>query len=208
MNKDGTDRDSDVFPPPRSFSDNPRDARRPSRPAVGARQPTPIRSPTRKPQWRRAAGGPPARGRRRRFRRAGASPPESAAASRRGSSSSSPRHAYPRAVTRGLYGGPLWLDMQGLQWPYTPQTGIGLSGYGWIDNNYRLTRSRQSRASSPNSTELLSTGAFPAAGDADLHQRNWFVQAQAEFVANKTRRTFNLLPASSTPTTSGCAPAL
>ena len=48
-----------------------------------------------------------------------------------------PASAYPEPVTRGLYGGPLWLDMQGLQWPYMPQSGVGISGYGWIDNNYR-----------------------------------------------------------------------
>src|SRR5450432_3624043 len=51
-----------------------------------------------------------------------------------------PASAYPEPYTRGLYGSSLWLDMQGLQWPYTPHTGIGLSGYGWLDNMYRLVR--------------------------------------------------------------------
>src|SRR5947207_7645613 len=37
-----------------------------------------------------------------------------------------PASAYPEP-DRGLYGSALWLDMQGLQWPYFPQTGIGLS---------------------------------------------------------------------------------
>src|SRR5580692_3173102 len=70
-----------------------------------------------------------------------------------------PASAYPEPVIRGLYGGPLWLDMQGLQWPYMPQSGVGISGYGWIDGNYRLIRSGNS-AISPRYTELLDQGRF------------------------------------------------
>src|SRR6185437_17006415 len=67
-------------------------------------------------------------------------PPESAATLAPGIVEELPASAYPEPVIRGLYGGPLWLDMQGLQWPYTPRTGVGISGYGWLDNSYRYTR--------------------------------------------------------------------
>src|SRR6516225_2108527 len=59
-----------------------------------------------------------------------ASPAEPAVASVPGAVEQLPASAYPEPFTRGLYGGPLWLDMQGLQWPYMPRSGIGISGYG------------------------------------------------------------------------------
>ena len=94
-----------------------------------------------------------------------------------------PASAYPEP-TRGLYGGSLWLDMQGLQWPYTPQTGIGLSGYGWIDTMYKLTRigdpSQLAKA-----TTLFQQGRFLFRVTPTYTNGAWFVQAQAEFVANK-----------------------
>src|SRR5665213_3874328 len=49
-------------------------------------------------------------------------PSDSAASLAPGIVEELPASAYPEPVVRGLYGGPLWLDMQGLQWPYTPQT--------------------------------------------------------------------------------------
>jgi hypothetical protein len=94
-----------------------------------------------------------------------------------------PASAYPEPFTRGLYGGPLWLDMQGLQWPYLPQTGVGISGYGWIDGNARLIRSGNPSIP-PKTYELLDQGRFLLRVTPTYVQGNWFVQGQAELVAN------------------------
>ncbi|HTB56821.1 MAG TPA: hypothetical protein VLC06_03060 [Polyangia bacterium] len=112
-----------------------------------------------------------------------ASPASSAGAIVPGVVEQLPASAYPEPVTRGLYGGPLWLDLQGLQWPYMPQSGVGISGYGWIDGNYRLIRSGNS-AISPRYTELLDQGRFLLRITPTYTNGSWFVQAQAEFVAN------------------------
>ena len=48
-----------------------------------------------------------------------------------------PPSAYPEEYTRGLYGGSMWMTFHGAQWPYYPRSGIGISGYGWIDNSYQ-----------------------------------------------------------------------
>jgi len=94
-----------------------------------------------------------------------------------------PASAYPEPVTRGLYGGPLWLDMQGLQWPYMPTTGIGISGSGWIDGNYRMIRSGNP-AIPPTFHELLDQGRFVLRVTPTYTNGTWFVQANAEMVAN------------------------
>jgi hypothetical protein len=112
-----------------------------------------------------------------------ASPAESAGAVVPGVVEQLPAAAYPEPVIRGLFGGPLWLDMQGLQWPYMPQSGVGISGYGWIDGNYRLIRSGNS-AISDHFTELLDQGRFLLRVTPTYTNGFWFVQAQAEFVAN------------------------
>src|SRR4051812_8243326 len=47
-----------------------------------------------------------------------------------------PPSAFPAPRIRGIYGGSLWSMFHGLQWPYYPKTGIGVSGYAWIDTSY------------------------------------------------------------------------
>ena len=42
--------------------------------------------------------------------------------------------------TRGIWGGSLWLTFHGLQWPYMPKTGVGVSGYAWVDTGYEQIR--------------------------------------------------------------------
>src|SRR5215468_6268089 len=67
---------------------------------------------------------------------ASASPPPAAPASEGGGPGPVerlPPSAYPEEYTRGLYGGSLWMTFHGAQWPYYARTGIGVSGYGWID---------------------------------------------------------------------------
>jgi hypothetical protein len=119
-----------------------------------------------------------------------ASPATSASAVVPGVVEQLPAAAYPEPVIRGLYGGPLWLDMQGLQWPYMPVSGVGISGYGWIDGNYRLIRSGNS-AISPHFTELLDQGRFLLRVTPTYTNGAWFVQTQAEFVANTNQYDSN-----------------
>src|SRR5688572_10074186 len=49
------------------------------------------------------------------------------------------------APTRGIWGGSLWLTFHGLQWPYMPKTGVGVSGYAWVDTGYEQIRRDQLR---------------------------------------------------------------
>jgi hypothetical protein len=112
-----------------------------------------------------------------------AAPPESAGEIAPGIVEQLPASAYPQPVTRGLYGGPLWLDMQGLQWPYMPRSGVGVSGSGWVDGNYRLIRSGNP-AIAPTFHELLDQGRFVLRVTPTWTDGHWFVQAQAEVVAN------------------------
>jgi hypothetical protein len=122
-----------------------------------------------------------------------AAPSESAATLAPGIVEELPSSAYPEPVIRGLYGGPLWLDMQGLQWPYTPRTGIGISGYGWLDNSYRYTRIGDPNQS-PHYTWLLQQGRFLFRVTPTYTNGQWFVQAQAEIVANKDQKEVQPAP--------------
>lgn len=95
-----------------------------------------------------------------------------------------PASGYPEP-DRGLYGGSLWLDMQGLQWPYTPHTGIDLSGYGWLDTMYKTVRIGDP-SQLPKANTLFQQGRFLLRVTPTYTTNNrYFVQAQAEIVANK-----------------------
>jgi hypothetical protein len=99
-----------------------------------------------------------------------------------------PAAAFPEPRVRGIHGGSLWLNMDGLQWPYMPAlagesaTRIGLSGSVWVDTSYRHVDSglpdtdpsikewrQQSRL------VLRASPTFNMAGE-------WFVQGQGEMV--------------------------
>jgi hypothetical protein len=95
-----------------------------------------------------------------------------------------PSSAYPEPYLRGLHGGSMWLNMQGLQWPYYPRTAIGLSGYGWIDNDYKITRVGDPGQSDHN-TKYFQQGRFLLRVTPTYSNGVWFVQAQGEVVANK-----------------------
>jgi len=94
-----------------------------------------------------------------------------------------PSSASPEPVTRGLYGGSLWLDMQGHQWPYYPRIGVGISGYGWVDTDYKRTRIGDP-GQSDHWTQLFEQGRFALRVTPTYSNGNWFVQAQAEIIAN------------------------
>jgi hypothetical protein len=94
-----------------------------------------------------------------------------------------PSSAYPEPVIRGLYGGSLWLDMQGHQWPNYQRTGVGVSGYGWVDTDYKLTRIGDT-GQSPQITRLFNQARFALRLTPTFTNGSWFVQAQAELIAN------------------------
>lgn len=94
-----------------------------------------------------------------------------------------PGAAYPEAKVRGIYGGSLWFTMHGQQWPYMPETGIGISGYGWVSGGYQ--RIEEGDLQAPNERRLqLLEGRFLLRVTPTYTRKSWFVQTQAEFVAN------------------------
>jgi hypothetical protein len=94
-----------------------------------------------------------------------------------------PTSAYPEPVIRGLYGSSLWLDLQGLQWPYYPRIGVGISGYAWVDTDYKRTRIGDP-LQSDHTTKLFMQGRYDLRVTPTYSNGNWFVQAQAEIIAN------------------------
>ena len=181
------ERTHDAEAPP-AFSklglDAPRGARRLRVDAGGPRRRTPIRSPESQPavsaetQRRRRSVQPkvsPA---------PAASPADSAASFAPGVVEQLPASAYPEPVTRGLYGGPLWLDMQGLQWPYMPAAAASASrATAGSTATTALIRIGNSGIP-PHYTELLEQGRFLLRVTPTYTNGAWFVQAQAELVAN------------------------
>jgi hypothetical protein len=110
-----------------------------------------------------------------------------------------PAEAYPAPVTRGLYGGSLWLvpDLHGEQWPYYPKTGIGISGSIFTDLSYQrnlpgepLNGSAGIAGSTP-STNYIENGRFVLRATPTWSDGNVFVQGQAEFVATQLSTATN-----------------
>jgi hypothetical protein len=94
-----------------------------------------------------------------------------------------PASAYPEPRVRGLYGGSLWATFHGLQWPYYRKSGIGVSGYVWIDTGYeRLNRGNPSDHSIK---YWLQQGRLLLRVTPTYTNERFFVQGQAELVANK-----------------------
>ncbi|SRR6266545_693170 len=100
-----------------------------------------------------------------------------------------PPSAFPAPRVRGIYGGSLWMTFHGLQWPYSPlvsdnpRTHVGLSGSVWVDTGYeKINRG------DPNETATkywLQQGRFVGRLTPTYTDGTWFVQGQAELVANK-----------------------
>jgi len=95
-----------------------------------------------------------------------------------------PASAYPSAPVRGLYGGSLWRVFHGMQWPYYPKTGIGISGDVWLDPAFRHVTTDE-----PNVVgrqEMIQQGRFVLRVTPTWTMNGgYFVQGQAELVANK-----------------------
>ena len=177
-------------------------ARRPSRvssPSPGPGQPAPA-TPTRsllkahRPASRRRAG--------RRFpcrpsRRSRPRPPRRRPVGRSavaGNRRAAPGVRVSRALTRGLYGGPLWLDMQGLQWPYVPQSGVGISRL-WLG---RRQLPADSQRKPQHLAEVHRAASIRAASSCGSRRRTRTAvgscRLQAEIVANTTSTTSQPAP--------------
>jgi hypothetical protein len=92
-----------------------------------------------------------------------------------------PPESYPNDPIRGLYGGSLWMTFHGMQWPYYRRSGIGVSGYAWIDTGYEGVTVHE-----PNQTGikyLLQQGRVLLRVTPTWTNGEYFVQAQAELVA-------------------------
>ena len=97
-----------------------------------------------------------------------------------------PASAYPEPVVRGLHGGSLWLNSQGLQWPYLPRTTIGVSGYAWLDTEYERTTLNTPPTPAKN-RQVLQEGRLLLRITPTYSNGDYFVQGQAELVANKNQ---------------------
>lgn len=85
---------------------------------------------------------------------------------------------------RGIYGGSLWATFHGMQWPYIPKTGIGLSGSVWVDTGYE--KIKRGDPNQRNITYWLQEGRFVFRVTPTFNiGKNLFIQGQVELVANK-----------------------
>jgi hypothetical protein len=94
-----------------------------------------------------------------------------------------PPSAYPEPRVRGIRGGSLWMTFHGLQWPYYPRTGIGVSGYVWVDTGYE--RVERGNPSEQGIKYLLQQGRLLLRVTPTYTNGDFFVQGEAELVANK-----------------------
>jgi hypothetical protein len=96
-----------------------------------------------------------------------------------------PPSAFPTDPIRGIYGGSLWSIFHGQQFPYYPKTGIGVSGYAWIDTGYETINRGGGQAADPGIKYWLQQGRFLLRVTPTWSDGKYFVQAQAEMVANR-----------------------
>ena len=83
----------------------------------------------------------------------------------------------------GIKGGSLAATTHGLQWPHMRDSGIGVSGYVWIDTGYE--KIKRPDPNQPDTKYLLQEGRFLLRVTPTYTLGRWFIQGQAEFVANK-----------------------
>jgi hypothetical protein len=102
-----------------------------------------------------------------------------------------PGTAYPADRVRGIEGGSLWMTFPGTQWPYMPKrpgdpkVRLGFSGSAWVDTSYRSVTAGLSSSGDPNLKQWTQQSRFVLRATPTYSTANdWFVQAQAEVVAN------------------------
>jgi hypothetical protein len=94
-----------------------------------------------------------------------------------------PPSAYPSTPIRGIHGGSLWMTFHGMQWPYYPKTGIGVSGYVWVDTGYEhISRGNPKDVGNK---YMVQQGRLVLRATPTWSDGKYFVQGQGEFVANE-----------------------
>ena len=96
---------------------------------------------------------------------------------------------------RGLYGGSLWLEptFHGLQWPQNTRTGLGVSGMFWVDSGYEMIK--RDRPQLLDSSMYLQQGRGLLRVTPTYVHGSFFVQGQAELVANLCQSTTSVCTA-------------
>jgi hypothetical protein len=87
---------------------------------------------------------------------------------------------------RGIEGGSLWLErtFHGLQWPRNSRTGIGISGMFWADSGIKTVTRDLEVPPTPNSNMDVEQARGVLRLTPTYVSGNFFVQGQAELVAN------------------------
>lgn len=76
------------------------------------------------------------------------------------------------------------MTFHGLQWPYYPKTGIGVSGYVWFDTGYEHIERGSGTPTDPSIAYFVQQGRMVFRLTPTWSNGTWFVQGQSEFVAN------------------------
>jgi hypothetical protein len=93
--------------------------------------------------------------------------------------------AYPNDPVRGIYGGSLWSIFHGRQWPYMPKTGVGVSGYVWVDTGYEAINREGNLQGNASLRDYVQQGRFLLRITPTWTDGKWFAQGQGEFVADR-----------------------
>lgn len=93
-----------------------------------------------------------------------------------------PGSAFPEWQVRGIPGGSLAGTMHGMPWPYYPKNGIPVSGSVWVDFGYEtIERGDKNQG---DHRYLVNQSRGVARVSPTHTTGSWYVQAQAELVAN------------------------
>ncbi len=95
--------------------------------------------------------------------------------------------SYPGKL-RGIYGGSMWLEpsFNGLQWPYMPKSGVGVSGVFWVDSGYETIN--RDIAGLANTTMWIQQGRAVLRVTPTYTDGRFFIQAQVELVGNQCQQ--------------------
>jgi hypothetical protein len=93
-----------------------------------------------------------------------------------------PGSAYPEWQVRGIPGGSLRGVFHGMPWPYYPKSGVGISGSVWVDFGYESLKHGLKDQGDLKFLVNQSRGVLRAT--PTYTRGSWYVQAQAELVAN------------------------
>lgn len=96
-----------------------------------------------------------------------------------------PPESFPNDPIRGIDGGSLKFNFHGKEWPYYPKTGIGVSGYVWLDSGYE-----HMKLEGPGETSYkyaIQQGRLVLRVTPTWSDGKFFVQGQAELVGNENQ---------------------